>query len=70
MQFTDLSYWALFIAFLAIFAVLRNTAWLRCLQRNAVLLYVIAFSLVFFYMANGWVMILLPATALVAWDHV
>lgn len=70
MQFTDLSFWALFIAFLAIFAVLRNTAWLRCLQRNAVLLYVIAFSLVFFYMANGWFMILLPATALVTWGLV
>lgn len=49
----------LFIIFLSIFVVLRSKS------RTAMMLYVIAFSLFFAYKTNGWVAMLLPATAIV-----
>lgn len=49
------------MAFLLIFALLRKST------RTGVMLYVVACSLLFFYVANGWLMLLLPATAVVSW---
>ena len=59
--FSDITFWMVFIFFLAIYAFIR-----RC-SRMGMVLYVAAFSLLFFYLANGWLMVLLPAVALVAW---
>ena len=59
--FSDITFWLVFIFFLAIYAFIR-----RC-SRMGMVLYVAAFSLLFFYLANGWLMVLLPAVALVAW---
>jgi len=59
--FTDISFWLVFIFFLAIYAFIRFRS------RMGMVLYVIAFSLLFFYLANGWLMLLLPAVALVTW---
>ena len=61
MLFTTIPFWAMFIAFLLVYALLRKST------RVGVLLYVVACSLGFFYLANGWLMLLLPSTALVTW---
>jgi hypothetical protein len=61
MLFTTIPFWAMFIAFLFVYALLRGTT------RIGMLLYVVACSLGFFYLANGWLMLLLPATALISW---
>lgn len=59
--FSDITFWMVFIFFLAIYAFIRRYS------RMGMVLYVAAFSLLFFYLANGWLMVLLPAVALVAW---
>lgn len=61
MQFTTIPFWAAFVAFLLIFALLRKST------RTGMMLYVVVCSLLFFYVANGWLMLLLPATAVVSW---
>ena len=61
MLFTTIQFWAAFVAFLFLFALLRKT------KREVLQLYVIAASLGFFYLSNHWLMLLLPATALVSW---
>ncbi len=61
MVFTTIQFWAAFIAFLFLFALLRRA------KRELLMLYVIAASLAFFYLSNRWLMLLLPATALVSW---
>ena len=61
MIFTSIQFWAAFIAFLILFVMLRRT------RREVLMLYVIAASLAFFYLSNHWLMLLLPATALVSW---
>ena len=61
MLFTTIQFWAAFIAFLLVFALLRKT------KQELLMLYVIAASLGFFYLSNRWLMLLLPATALVSW---
>jgi D-alanyl-lipoteichoic acid acyltransferase DltB (MBOAT superfamily) len=61
MLFTTIPFWAMFIAFLLVYALLRKST------RVGMLLYVVACSLGFFYLANGWLMLLLPSTALVTW---
>ena len=61
MLFTTIQFWAAFIAFLFLFALLRKT------KRELLMLYVIVASLGFFYLSNRWLMLLLPATALVSW---
>jgi len=61
MLFTTIHFWAAFIAFLLLFALLRKT------KRELVMLYVIAASLGFFYLSNRWLMLMLPATALISW---
>ena len=59
--FSDITFWMVFIFFLAIYAFIRRYS------RMGMVLYVAAFSLLFFYLANGWLMVLLPTVALVAW---
>lgn len=59
--FSDVSFWLVFVVFLTIYA------FVRCYCRIGMLLYVVAFSLAFFWMANGWLCLLLPAVALVTW---
>jgi len=61
LQFFDLSFWLVFLLFLALYALIRR------FTRVGMLLYVAAFSLLFFWLANGWMMLLLPAVALVSW---
>lgn len=61
MVFTTIQFWAAFIAFLLIFALLRNA------KQELRILYVILVSLGFFYLSNRWLMLLLPATAIVSW---
>ena len=59
--FTEISFWLVFVFFLAIFAFMRRYT------RMGMLLYVVAFSLMFFWLANGWMMLLLPTVAFVTW---
>ncbi len=61
MTFTSIHFWAAFTLFLTLFALLRKT------PQGLRMLYVIAVSLSFFYLSNGMLMLLLPATALAAW---
>ena len=61
MIFTTIQFWAAFIAFLFLFALLRRA------KRELLMLYVIVASLGFFYLSNRWLMLLLPATALISW---
>lgn len=62
MIFTSIQFWGIFIIFLMIFAVLRRST------RTGMMLYVSIVSLGFFYYANGWLMQLLPLTALISWS--
>ena len=62
MMFTSISFWAIFIIFLIMFALLRR------FTRTGMMLYVTIVSLGFFYHANGWLMQLLPLTALISWS--
>ncbi len=60
--FSSVPFWALFLAFLPLYA------WLAGGQRkNGMMLYVVAFSLFFAFKANGTLMLLLPLTAFVTW---
>lgn len=61
MIFTTIEFWGAFIAFITLFALLRRTS------QGILMLYVIAASLAFFYLSNGLLMLLLPATALTSW---
>lgn len=61
MLFTTIPFWGMFIAFLLVYALLRKST------QIGMMLYVVAFSLLFFYLANGWLMLLLPSTALLTW---
>ena len=62
MLFTSIQFWTVFIIFLMIFAVLRRSS------KTGMMLYVTIVSLGFFYYANGWLMQLLPLTALISWS--
>lgn len=59
--FSDISFWLIFVFFLAIYALIRRYS------RTGMLLYVSAFSLLFFWLANSWLMLLLPLVAAVSW---
>lgn len=56
-----------FITFLVFYA---GYIAIRCGRKELMQLYVIAFSLFYAYKANGWFMLLLPATTLVSWSLV
>ena len=59
LMFCSMGFWALFTVFFFLYIFCKK--W----NRTAMLLYVIAFDLFFFYKANGLLMLLLPATAAV-----
>ena len=59
MNFISIGFWAAFCAFFLVYIFLKK--W----SRTAMLLWVLAFDLFFFWQANGWLMLLLPATAAV-----
>ena len=59
MNFLSIGFWAAFCAFFLIYIFVKK--W----SRTAMLLWVLAFDLFFFWQANGWLMLLLPATAAV-----
>lgn len=59
--FSDFGFWLVFVVFLTVYAFVRNYS------RLGMLLYVVAFSLAFFWLANGWLCLLLPAVAVVTW---
>ncbi len=59
MNFLSISFWAAFCAFFLLYIFIKK--W----SRVAMLLWVVAFDLFFFWQANGWLMLLLPATAAV-----
>ena len=59
MNFLSVGFWFAFCVFFLVYICFRQ--W----SRKAMLLWVIAFDLFFFWKANGWLMLLLPATAAV-----
>lgn len=61
MLFNTISFYAVFIVFLTIYAVLQRTS------RTLMMLYVVLFSLAFFSRMNPEVAMLLPLTALLSW---
>lgn len=62
MLFNTISFYAVFIVFLAIYAVLQRSS------RTLMMLYVVLFSLAFFCRMNPEVAMLLPLTALLSWS--
>lgn len=60
-MYCSLSFFITFIIFYAVYIVTRFQ------RKEAMQLYVVAFSLFYAYKANGWFMLLLPATTLLSW---
>ena len=52
--------WIILIVFFGLFSVMRRARW-------SMMLYVVAVSLALSYLLNGWMMVLLPLTAFIAW---
>lgn len=59
--YSDITFWLAFVFFLAIYALIRQ--W----NRVGMLLYVVVFNLLFFWLSNGWQMLLLPVVAGITW---
>lgn len=60
LMFNSGLFWVLFIAFIAVYALLKS-------RRTQMVLFVTAFSLFFFYKSSGFTFLLLVATALIDW---
>lgn len=60
MLFASGLFWALFLVFLPLYAMLKS-------QRKKMMLFVIAFGLFFFYKSSGWFFLLLVATSFIDW---
>lgn len=60
MLFTSGLFWALFLVFMPVYALLKS-------RRKQMMLFVIAFSLFFFYKSSGWYFLLLVATSFIDW---
>lgn len=60
MLFTSGTFWALFLVFMPVYALLRNRLWYM-------LTFVAAFSLYFYYKSSGWFVLLLTATSFIDW---
>lgn len=60
MLFSSGIFWALFLVFMPLYALLRRT-------RRQMLVFVVAFSLFFYYKSSGLYVLLLAATSLVDW---
>lgn len=61
MLFSSGLFWALFLLFMPVYALLRNRLWYM-------LTFVVAFSLYFYYKSSGWFVLLLGATSIVDWS--
>ena len=61
LPFLSMGFWLVFLLFLGVYALLKKST--KC----GMMCWVIGFSLFFFYKANGWLMLLLPATAAANW---
>lgn len=61
MIFSSGLFWILFLVFLPIFALVRNNRW-------QMVLFVIGFSLYFYYKSSGWFFLLLVCTSLLDWN--
>ena len=59
--FCSVPFWAAFVVFFAIYLIMRRAS------RVGMMVYVVAFNLFFAYKFNGWLMLLLPLTALISW---
>ena len=64
LMYCSLTFLITFLVFYAIYAVARRN------RREVMMLYVIVFSLFYAYKANGWYMVLLPATTIISWGLV
>ena len=60
LMFNSGLFWVLFVAFIAVYALLKS-------RRTQMMLFVTAFSLFFFYKSSGFTFLLLVATALIDW---
>lgn len=58
--FTSGMFWVMFVLFMPVFALLRN-------RHRQMSVFVIAFSLYFYYKSSGWYFLLLPALAVADW---
>ena len=60
MMFSSGVFWALFLIFLPVFGMLRH-------RRVQMMVFMIVFSLFFYYKSSGWFMVMLAVTASVDW---
>lgn len=60
MLFSSGLFWVLFLVFLPIYAILKH-------RRTQMMVFVLAFSLYFYYKSSGWFLLLLVATSLCDW---
>lgn len=60
MLFSSGTFWALFLVFIPIYALVRGRRW-------QMLVFVSLFSLYFYYKSSGWFMVLLIGTSIVDW---
>ena len=64
LMYCSLTFFITFLVFYAIYIIARNG------KKEAMQVYVILFSLFYAWKANGWYMLLLPATTLISWGLV
>lgn len=60
MLFSSGTFWALFLIFMPLYALVRNRMWYM-------LTFVVGFSFFFYYKSSGWFVLLLGATSLIDW---
>lgn len=60
MLFSSGTFWALFLLFMPLYALVRNRLWYM-------LTFVVGFSFFFYYKSSGWFVLLLAATSLIDW---
>lgn len=60
MLFSSGTFWALFLVFMPVYALVRDKLWYM-------LTFVVAFSFYFYYKSSGWFVLLLGATSLIDW---
>jgi len=61
MLFSSGTFWALFLVFMPVYALLRNRLWYM-------VTFVVGFSFFFYYKSSGWFVILLWITSLIDWS--
>lgn len=60
MLFSSGTFWALFLIFMPLYALVRNRLWYM-------LTFVVGFSFFFYYKSSGWFVLLLGATSMIDW---